>query len=90
MAKKKSKKLARALMAPGPAIGKSKQTVVQEAFDDELKDSVRQYISNVAVPPVIGGKPLVADEAFSNALKRLRETQVKVLQLIEDDERAAG
>ena len=85
MAKKDNPRVvkAKAQMATVASIAKSKQELIQEVYDAEFKGAVTQYIQNTIDIPAVGGDPKEAETRFLNALKRLRDTQPRVLQLIE-------
>lgn len=64
--------------------GKSKQELVQEVYDEELKSAVKTFIQNTVDPPVvIDGKPILPEEVFLRSLERIKKTQARVLELME-------
>ena len=86
MAKKKSKKQAKALSFAAPATGKSREQLVQEVYEDEFKEAVKTYVANCATPhPNLGGVQIVPEEVFRTSLKRIKDTQEKVLQMIREE-----
>jgi hypothetical protein len=85
MAKKKSKKQAKARTFAASATGKTREQLVQEVYDDELKEAVRTYIQNTVDKPVVEGVPIVPEEVFLRSLKRIKDTQEKVLQMIQQE-----
>ena len=87
MAKKKKKKVVAAeaaadMVMAAPAGGKTKQELVQEVYDDELKGAVKTFIQNTIDKPTVGKIFKDAETVFLTSLERNRVTQARVLELI--------
>ena len=86
MAKKKSKKREKAPAFAASVTGKSREQLVQEVYEDEFREAVKTYVANRATPhPNIGGVQIVPEEVFRTSLKRIKDTQAKVLQMIQEE-----
>ena len=87
MAKSKKKKMVKrkkaAAMMAVAAPAKFSPEVIQAAYDDELKSAVKTYIQNTIDLPAVHKDPKEAETIFLTSLKRIRDTQARVLEMIE-------